>query len=108
MLTADSKYVFKVTHKEGVITMKVEYIPSGICSKKITFDIEDGRIYNLKFMGGCPGNLGALVRLLEGSDAVRTAEILRGNQCGNKGTSCADQLAIAIEEALGLDQAKAS
>ena len=48
------------------------------------------------------------MRLLEGADALKTAEILRGNLCGNKGTSCADQLAIAIEEALGVEVAKAS
>ena len=88
--------------------MKVEFIPSGICSKKIAFDIEDGKLYNLKFQGGCPGNLAAITRLLEGADALQTAEVLRGNKCANKGTSCADQLAIAIEEALGVNQAKAS
>ena len=88
--------------------MTVEFVPQGICSKKITFDIEDGKIFNLKFLGGCPGNLSALVRLLEGADAMRTADILRGNQCGNKGTSCADQLAIAIHEALEVEAAKAS
>lgn len=88
--------------------MKVEYIPSGICSKKISFDIEDGKIYNLKFMGGCPGNLSALSKLLEGADAEATAAILRGNRCGNKRTSCADQLSIAIDEALESIQAKAS
>lgn len=80
--------------------MRVEFIPEGICSKKITFDIERGRLYNLNFIGGCPGNLGAIVKLLEGSDARETALKLRGNRCGIKGTSCADQLAIAIEEAL--------
>lgn len=88
--------------------MTIEFIPTGICSKKITFDLEDGKIYNLKFFGGCPGNLGALMRLLEGADALKTAEILRGNPCGHKSTSCADQLAIAIDEALAKELVKAS
>ena len=81
----------------------VEFIPTGICSRKITFEIEDGKIHNLKFYGGCSGNLRAISTLLEGSDAVQTARLLRGNQCRDKGTSCADQLAIAIEQALSLD-----
>ena len=77
-----------------------EFEPKGICSRKITFEIEGGKIYNLKFYGGCPGNLNAIVKLLEGADAMKTAKLLHGNQCGGRGTSCADQLAIAIEQAL--------
>lgn len=86
--------------------MKVEFIPSGTCSKKITFEIDRGKLRNLQFVGGCPGNLSAIVKLLEGADALRTAELLRGNQCGSRGTSCADQLAIAIENALGITVGK--
>lgn len=88
--------------------MLVDFIPSGICSKRITFEIVNGKIHNLKFFGGCPGNLGAIMKLLEGADALKTADLLRGNQCGNKGTSCTDQLAIAIYEALDMEAAKAS
>ena len=80
--------------------MRVEFTPKGTCAKKITFYIEDGKIYNLNFVGGCPGNLGAIVKLLEGADAHETVLKLRGNKCGSRETSCADQLAIAIEEAL--------
>ena len=78
----------------------VEFVPSGVCTKKITFELDGGKIYGLKFHGGCPGNLSAISRLLEGADAENVAGILRGNQCGVRGTSCADQLAIAIEQAL--------
>ncbi|MBR1656994.1 MAG: TIGR03905 family TSCPD domain-containing protein [Synergistaceae bacterium] len=81
----------------------VEFIPTGICSRKITFELDNGKIHNLNFHGGCPGNLTAISTLLEGSDAVKTARLLRGNQCRDKGTSCADQLAIAIEQAMNLD-----
>ena len=77
-----------------------EFQPEGICAKLITFDIEDGKIYGLHFLGGCNGNLKAIAKLVEGKDALITAEILRGNTCGKRMTSCADQLAIAIEQAM--------
>lgn len=80
--------------------MKVEYATTGICAKKIDFEINDGKLHNVKFFGGCPGNLQAIPKLIEGSDAKFIAQILRGNLCGNRGTSCADQLARAIDEAL--------
>ena len=80
--------------------MKFEYAPVGVCPKKIEFEIENGKLHNVKFHGGCPGNLTAIPKLIEGQDASQVAEILRGNPCGVKETSCADQLAIAIEGAL--------
>ncbi len=76
----------------------VTYNPRGVCAVQIDFDVEDGKIYNLKFIGGCNGNLKAIGKLVEGKDAKETADILRGNICGMKGTSCADQLAKAIDE----------
>ena len=74
------------------------YRPQGVCSRQITFGIEDGRLHNVVFKGGCPGNLAAISKLLEGADARHTVELLRGNDCGGKGTSCADQLAKAMKE----------
>ncbi len=74
--------------------------PKGVCSRKIDFSLEDGKIYGLKFQGGCNGNLKAIGRLLEGRDAHEAASILKGNTCGFRSTSCADQLAIALEEAM--------
>lgn len=77
------------------------YRPRGVCSSQITYDLDDdGKIYNLRFVGGCNGNLKAIGRLLEGTDAKRAADILRGNNCNGRGTSCADQLARSIDEAL--------
>ncbi|MBO4457459.1 MAG: TIGR03905 family TSCPD domain-containing protein [Butyrivibrio sp.] len=76
------------------------YQPKGVCSKQINFDIEDNKLYNVKFTGGCPGNTAAIGKLLEGMDAERAVAILKGNDCAGKGTSCADQLAIAVEQAL--------
>ena len=84
------------------------YEPKGVCSQVITFSIDDGKVHNVKFYGGCPGNLQAISKLIEGADAKKVISILKGNDCGRKGTSCADQLAIAMEQALaqaGVSQA---
>ncbi|MCR5796592.1 MAG: TIGR03905 family TSCPD domain-containing protein [Eubacterium sp.] len=79
----------------------VTYTPSGVCSVKIDYDLdEDGKIYNVEFVRGCNGNLKAIGKLLEGTDAKQAADILRGNDCNGRGTSCADQLARSIDEAL--------
>ena len=77
-----------------------EYRTKGVCAKLIQFDIEDGKLHDVAFLGGCSGNLRAITKLIEGSDAEHIARILKGNQCRNRGTSCADQLALAIEAAL--------
>lgn len=75
----------------------VVYMPKGVCAKQIDFDIDDeGKIHNLAFVGGCDGNLKAIAKLVEGKDAEEVAEVLQGNMCGYKITSCADQLALAI------------
>ena len=74
-----------------------EFTPKGVCSRKITFSLDNGKIYNLKFEGGCPGNLLAISKLLEGVDAKFAIERLKGNKCANKPTSCADQLVAALE-----------
>lgn len=75
----------------------ITYTPTGVCSQQIDFDLtDDGKIYNLKFTRGCPGNLSAISKLLEGADAKHAAELLLNNTCGPRTTSCADQLAKAI------------
>ncbi|MBQ6976198.1 MAG: TIGR03905 family TSCPD domain-containing protein [Selenomonadaceae bacterium] len=73
-----------------------------VCSKRINFSIDDaGKLHDVEFIGGCPGNLVAIGRLVEGQDAKEIAELLRGNPCGKRGTSCADQFALAINKAVG-------
>ena len=73
-----------------------------VCSKRINFSIDDaGKLHDVEFIGGCPGNLVAIGRLVEGKDAKEIAELLRGNPCGKRGTSCADQFALAINKAVG-------
>ena len=77
------------------------FTPQRVCSKRIDFALDEaGRLHDVQFMGGCPGNLPAIGKLVEGKYAKEIADILRGNPCGMRGTSCADQLAIAIDEAL--------
>ncbi len=79
----------------------VTYKPSGVCSMQIDFDIDsERRLHDVRFVGGCNGNLKAIGKLVEGKDAVEVAKILKGNDCKGRGTSCADQFAKAIEEAL--------
>lgn len=79
----------------------VEYDTKNVCSRKIIFDIDDnGIIHNMSFVGGCNGNLKAISRLCEGQQASQIKNILAGNTCGPRNTSCADQLAKAIEENL--------
>jgi len=74
-----------------------EYYTKGTCSKKICFDIENGKLHSVRFEDGCNGNLKALGILAEGMDAREIAQKLKGLCCGNRGTSCGDQLARAIE-----------
>jgi len=77
------------------------FTPQRVCSKRIDFSLDEaGRLHDLQFMGGCPGNLKAIGKLVEGKNAAEIADILRGNDCGGRGTSCGDQLSIAIDEAL--------
>lgn len=76
------------------------YQPKGVCARQIHFSIEDGKLHQVHFDGGCPGNLSAIGKLLEGRDAKEASALLRGNLCGTKSTSCANQLAQAIEQAI--------
>lgn len=80
--------------------MKYSYKTRGTCASLIQFEIQDGILSNVSFSGGCNGNLKAISKLVEGKNALEIAEILRGNTCGGKPTSCADQLSTAIMTAL--------
>ena len=68
------------------------------CSTQIDFDIENNKIYNVKYTGGCNGNLKAIASLVEGQEIEEVIERLNGITCGFKKTSCGDQLAKALEE----------
>ncbi len=78
------------------------YTPAGVCSVKIDFDIdENNKLHNVEFTRGCNGNLKAIGRLVEGKDATEIADLLDGNLCGSRGTSCADQFSKAIRSVMG-------
>ncbi len=80
--------------------MNYTFFPRGVCSRKITFDIEDGVVKNVAFEGGCNGNLKGIAALSEGKSAEEIIKVLSGIRCGFKSTSCPDQLARALEDAL--------
>ena len=77
-----------------------EYITQGTCSQRIAFSIEDGKVHSISFVSGCDGNLKGISRLCEGMDAQQLIASLKGIRCGRKNTSCPDQLARAVEQAL--------
>lgn len=79
--------------------MQYSYITENTCSKMITFDIRDDVITNISFLGGCDGNLKAISKLVDGWTVQKIEETLAGNLCGNRPTSCADQLAKAVRAA---------
>lgn len=80
--------------------MKHTFKTKGVCASRINFDLEDGIISNVQFVGGCNGNLSAISKLIEGMKAEKVIELLSGNTCGFKKTSCADQLTIALKMAI--------
>ena len=80
--------------------MQYEYKTKGTCSQKIFFDVEDGKVLNVKFLGGCSGNLQGISSLVEGMDIDTVIQKLEGIRCGFKPTSCPDQLAKALKEKL--------
>ena len=80
--------------------MEYTYKTRGTCSSQITFEIVDGRVYNVHFTGGCNGNLKAVSALVEGLTVEEVEKRVSGIRCGFKSTSCSDQLATALREAL--------
>ena len=85
--------------------MHHEYKTQGTCSTKIVFDLENKDIVrNVAFTGGCNGNLKAVSKLVDGMKAEDVIKLLKGNTCGGKPTSCADQLTKALEEAINKEK----
>lgn len=83
--------------------MSHSYKTQGVCSRNITFDIIDGRVYNVRFDGGCNGNTQGISGLVDGMPVDEVIKRLSGIRCGFKGTSCPDQLAKALEKAKSED-----
>lgn len=79
--------------------MEYVYQTHGTCSTKIELEIEGNVVHNVKFTGGCNGNLQAIPKLVEGMTVEQIEERIKGISCNGRGTSCGDQLAIAVREA---------
>ena len=79
--------------------MQYEYKTKGTCSQRILFEINEGKVENVQFIGGCNGNLQGISKLVEGMDVDTVIERIAGIHCGMKPTSCPDQLAKALTEA---------
>lgn len=83
--------------------MKHTYIPHGVCSRQINIELnENGTIDSCEFVGGCAGNTSGICMLVKGMDAEEAIKRLKGIDCRGRGTSCPDQLSMALEEALEL------
>lgn len=78
--------------------MSYSYKTKGTCAVRIDFDVVDGKVHNVKFIGGCSGNTQGVARLIEGMDKDEAISRIEGIRCGAKPTSCPDQLAKALKE----------
>ncbi len=78
----------------------MQYKTNGVCSRLIHFDIVDNKVTNVEFIGGCAGNAQGVARLIEGMDVHEAIRRMEGIRCGARKTSCPDQLAKALREAL--------
>ena len=78
--------------------MHVKYNTKGTCAVRIEFDVEDGVVKNVAFLGGCDGNHKGIAALVEGQKPEEQTEKLNGITCGRRTTSCPDQLALALED----------
>ena len=78
----------------------MKYKTSGVCSREIEFEVVDGKLHNVRYLGGCNGNLQGVGALVEGMEIHDAITRLKGIKCGMKGTSCPDQLATALEQYL--------
>ncbi len=86
--------------------MQHRYKTKDVCSQEITFELDGNIVRNITFYGGCNGNLKAIAKLVDGMTVEAIAEKLRGNTCGYRSTSCADQLARAVTAAYEKEQGK--
>lgn len=78
--------------------MRFEYIPKGVCSMKMIFEIDGNIIKSLEIIGGCPGNTAGVSLLVRGRSVDEVINMLKGIPCREKGTSCPDQVSQALEK----------
>ena len=81
----------------------MDYKTKGVCSREINFEVEDNKVKNVQFVGGCSGNTQGVAKLCEGMDVNEVIDRLEGIRCGMKPTSCPDQLAQALKAVRGAD-----
>ena len=86
--------------------MRYNFKTQGVCSRVISFDLDGDKVSNIQFDGGCPGNLKAISKLVDGWSVDKIEEYLKGNTCGHRPTSCADQLAIGVRTAFDKEAAE--
>ena len=86
--------------------MRYNFKTQGVCSRIISFDLDGDVVTGIQFEGGCPGNLKAISRLVDGWTVDKIEEYLKGNTCGHRPTSCADQLAIGVRTAFDKEAAE--
>ncbi|MBQ9826087.1 MAG: TIGR03905 family TSCPD domain-containing protein [Firmicutes bacterium] len=80
--------------------MQYTFQPQGVCPRMISFELEGNVVRNVHFLGGCNGNLKAVSKLVDGKTVEEIESLLKGNTCGPKPTSCADQLCVGLRQAL--------
>ena len=86
--------------------MKYSFKPSGVCSRRIDIETEDGRVKSVSFLGGCDGNAKALSKIMEGYPVDEAVTRLFGIDCDGRGTSCPDQFAKALKKMQELESEK--
>ncbi len=85
--------------------MVYKFRTRGVCAQEISFKLDGNVVTDISFYGGCNGNLKAISKLCDGMTVEQIEDKLKGNTCGYKPTSCADQLAVAVREAYNREQA---
>jgi len=82
------------------VKMSYSYVPQGVCPKEINFELNEDKVENLSFVGGCNGNLKALSTMINGKTVAEVSTLFKGQTCGKKESSCMDQLVVSLENAL--------
>jgi uncharacterized protein (TIGR03905 family) len=85
--------------------MRYNFKTQGVCARSISFDLNGDVVSDIRFDGGCPGNLKAISKILDGWTVDRIEQTLKGNTCGHRPTSCADQLALGVRAAFDKENA---
>lgn len=85
--------------------MRYSFKTRGVCAREIDFNLDGNVVSDISFLGGCNGNLKAISKLCDGMTVEQIEEKLKGNTCGPRSTSCADQFALAVREAYNREQA---